>query len=639
MALRELPRFSFVWAAVVCLIATPLAGLAQSSSSRGRQAPSQSSSSSSSQAPAPGPGIYVQEKTPTLIDPAGPTVSLISAEPIFDMAAALNVCGYNEGLESSSPIRKHVRDEIDQALAKSEDARSLRDALCLYIAQHNMTGSAKDVAQYISLALYLTPPPELEATADLTEMPPDATQVYEVLPILRAFAAAVDLHGIWLTTHHDYDAEIDKLHDSLSKMVVSTDLYLKMPANSYDGRRFVVVIEPMLSPAMVNARVYGSDYVVVVSPVNGKIPMTDVRHTYLHYMIDPLLYARSNAIDRENPILKEVRNAPLDYRYRSDTVPLTIECLIKAIEARTMDTGIAPYKIPAGIDRSDLPKYEYQQEAVEKKMEAARLAAVAHDMRQGYVLTQYFYEQLTQFEKDPASLTDTIGEMVYSMDVDQQVHRARAVQFDAQTDEDVLQHSQPRKLTGLDVAEAKLSSGDVAGAAKMANQVLAQPQDSVQGTADAARAHFILARADLLTVHFSDSEDEAEKTVGEAVSQFQKTLETSKDQRLLAWSHIYLGRVLDLECKRDEAVSEYKEAMAVRDGQQDTRLAAERGVKAAYSVPGQEKCDDDSADDAPAGANSPSTSGSPSGSGSHSGAAIPSSAGASTSNSGSPQPQ
>ena len=215
------------------------------------------------------------------------------------------------------------------------------------------------------------------------------------------------------------------LHDPLSKMIVATDLYLKMPANTYDGRRFVVVVEPMLSPSMVNARIYGADYVVVVSPVNGKIPMTDVRHTYLHYMIDPLLYAHTDAIDREDPILKAIRGAPLNFSYRSDVVPFTIECLIKAIEARTMDTGIAAYKIPPGIERSDMPRYEYQQEAVEKKMEDVRRAAVYHDMTQGFVLTQYFYEQMTQFEKQPASLNDTIGEMVYSMDVDQQVHRAR----------------------------------------------------------------------------------------------------------------------------------------------------------------------------------------------------------------------
>jgi len=93
------------------------------------------------------------------------------------MAAALNACGYDEGLEDSAPVRKRVRDEINDALAKSEEARSRRDALCLYIAQHKMTGTVLDVSQYISLALYLTPPPELEMSADLTEMPPDATQV------------------------------------------------------------------------------------------------------------------------------------------------------------------------------------------------------------------------------------------------------------------------------------------------------------------------------------------------------------------------------------------------------------------------------------------------------------------------------
>ena len=51
-------------------------------------------------------------------------------------------------------------------------------------------------------------------------------------------------------------------------------------------------------------------------------------------------------------------------------------------------------------------------------------------MTQGFVLTQYFYEQLLEFEKDPASLKDTIGEMVYRMDIDQQVHRARQIEFD-----------------------------------------------------------------------------------------------------------------------------------------------------------------------------------------------------------------
>ncbi len=574
MPYRPFTRLAFVppVAIFVLVASVALAAAAQSSSSN----PPAARQSSSSQP--------VQEKAPSLVDPAGPTISLVSKEPVFLMAAALNACGYDEGLEDSAPIRKRVRDEINNALAKSEDARAKRDKICLYIAQHRMTGTEHDISQYISLALYLSPPPALETTVELTEMPPDSTQVVEIVPLLRDFAEAVDLHGIWLTAHHTYDEETDKLHDPLSKMIVSTNLYLKMPATTYEGRRFVVVIEPMLSAKLVNARIYGTDYVVVVSPLNATIPMNAVRHTYLHYVIEPLLFSRTNAIDRMQPILKEVRDAPLDFRYRSDTVALVVECLIKAIEARTVDTGIPEYRIPAGVERSDFPRYEHERQLTLEKMEAVRVAAVHHDMAQGYVLTQYFFEQLIQFEKDPASLRDTIGEMVYGMDIDRQAHRARETQFDQQADGDVLQRSKPRNLTGLDLAEAKLAQGDVATASALAHKALTDQSDTLDAVAQEAQADFILARVAIMTGH-----------PDVAIGDFQKTIATSKQPRLVAWSHIYLGRMLDLDCKRDQALTEYQAALAARDGQQDTRIAAERGVKTAYAVKGH-SCDEDADD-------------------------------------------
>jgi tetratricopeptide (TPR) repeat protein len=205
-------------------------------------------------------------------------------------------------------------------------------------------------------------------------------------------------------------------------------------------------------------------------------------------------------------------------------------------------------------------------------------------MTQGFVLTPYFYEQLIPFEKDAASLKDSIGEMVYGMDIDQQVHRARQTEFDQQADEDVLSRSKPHKLEGLDLAEVKLAAGDIQGASALARQALNDKAETIQGTADNARANFILARAAILTGHAE-----------EAINRFQTTLTTTREPRLLAWSHIYLGRMLDLECKRDQALAEYKEALATRDGQQDTRLAAERGVKAAYAVKGH-SCEEDDAD-------------------------------------------
>src|SRR5947209_10602847 len=179
---------------VLCFAVSVPPASAQSQS----QSPAQSGSSSSTNA-------VSQEKAPSLVDPAGPTISLVPSESVFFMASALNACGYDEGLEESGPIRKRVRDQMNAVLAHSEEARNARDKMCLYIAQHRRAGTEKDVAQYISLALYLTPPPALETSVELTEMPPDSTQVVEVVPLLKAFAAAMDLNGTWLTIHRLYD--------------------------------------------------------------------------------------------------------------------------------------------------------------------------------------------------------------------------------------------------------------------------------------------------------------------------------------------------------------------------------------------------------------------------------------------------
>jgi tetratricopeptide (TPR) repeat protein len=553
---------------------------ASSSSSAGTGTNSGKGGQSSSSASGP---VYGREAAPSLVDPAGPAIELVNSEQLFMMAATLNACGYDEGLAESDAVRQTVRDEVNRALAASEDARSKRDAACLYIAQHRMTGTQRDVSQYVSLALYLTPPPALETSVELPEMPPDSTQVVEILPMLRDFATATDLHGIWLTTRHVYDEEVSHLHDALTQMIVSTNYYLKMPAATYVGQRFLVVVEPQLSPHTIDARIYGADYVDVVSPVQDKIRMDDVRHTYLHYMIEPLLYQRSSAMDRFLPILKEVREAPLDYRLRTDIVDLTIESIIKAVEARTMDTGIPAYVAPKDERRADFERIESERNAVNQKMEQVRIARVRHDLTQGYVLTAYFYEQLIQFEKDPASLKDTIGELVYSMDVDHEVHRARSVTFDRQADNDVLRRPTPRKLEGLDLAEARLAAGDYATASAIARQSLTVASSGA--AVDTGRANFILARVAIVTRH-----------PDEAMAGFEKAAATAKETRILAWSHIYLGRMLDLDCKRDEAVSQYKQALAVRDGQQDTRIAAERGLRTAYAPVQGHSCEVDSGD-------------------------------------------
>lgn len=507
------------------------------------------------------------QATPTAIDPTGPATSIEVSETLFDVMAALNACGYDQGLAESDPLRQKVRDDIDQSLLKSEAARASRDRLCGYIRQHSMNSEDLTVASFISLALFLTPPPALAPSAPKADLPPDAGTLLDFPAYLRDFAKTAQLHVIWVINHDAYDAEVAKAHVALNQMLVQTDLYLKQPPPTYGNRRFLVIIEPLIAPGETNARVYGGDYIVVESTVNGKIDLKPVKHTYLRFILEPLIYARSTSIDALTPILELVQPSPLAYQYKSDILSLVTECMIRAIEAHTMDTGVPVYKIPAHIDRSQLAAVNSAENVYERKVADVRRNAVHSDMEQGFILTQYFYNHLRSFPQNQTTLQEIVGEMIYGMNVDVEKHRVQDIVFAAKTDQATIQ-TPPKTLAMLDDGEKKLLAGDMNGAMAAAQQVLAAHGDG-QG-----RAEFLLARAEIMSGHANTAQQD-----------FQKAANISHDLRTVAWSHIYLGRLDDLQGDRNAAIAEYQAAMKSRDGKPDTLQAAESGLKAPFAPP------------------------------------------------------
>ena len=490
---------------------------------------------------------------------------------MFDLAVTLNVCGYDDDLANSNQVRLKVREEINEELAASPAARDSRDALCGYVREHTLSDNALNLAQYISLALYLTPPPELTTTVDETELPPDSTQVVNILPLLRTFSQDVHLHAIWIKHRPDYEELVNRIHDPLTKMILDTNIYLRLPVSSYDGRRFLVLLEPMLSPAVTNARIYTNDYIVVASPTGdplGVVRMDQIRHTYLHYEVEPLVYARAAAMDRLLPLLKPVQDAPLDFTYKSDIVALLTECLIKAIEARTMDVGIAKPKRPDAVkQRADIDQYEAEMTAYDRQAEAVRRKTVDLEMHQGWVLVDYFYDKLGQMEKESISLKENIGEMVYGMDVERERHHDEQIVFLPEGTHDVVRRA-PKQISGLDLAEMKLLQGDLDGAGALAKSALGDPKG------DHAQAHYVMARVNLM-----------QRDPDAAIEDFEQTLQLSKDPRTLAWSHIYLGRLYDVVPDRQKALAEYQAALTVRDSLPDTKAAAEKGLKQPFTNP------------------------------------------------------
>jgi len=67
-----------------------------------------------------------------------------------------------------------------------------------------------------------------------------------------------------------------------------------------------------------------------------------------------------------------------------------------------------------------------------------------------------------------------------------------------------------------------------------------------------------------------------------AIRYFETTLRTSKDSRLIAWSHIYLARIYDVDQERDMAVKHYQAALRSGDTSPQVKAAAERGLKSPY---------------------------------------------------------
>jgi tetratricopeptide (TPR) repeat protein len=200
---------------------------------------------------------------------------------------------------------------------------------------------------------------------------------------------------------------------------------------------------------------------------------------------------------------------------------------------------------------------------------ADQKSAVTASMEEGYILTQYFYDALAAFEKDPVGLRDAYPDMLYAIDLPRELKRASLIQFAAQASPEVLATGRPRRQNSptLKLAEQKLAIGDIESAQKLAQQVLDEKKE------DAGRALFILARASSMS-----------RDPDGARSYFERTIEVSKEPTIIAWSHIYLGRILDLQDKRDDALDHYRAALQAGDSIPEIKTAAQRGLQQPYET-------------------------------------------------------
>jgi tetratricopeptide (TPR) repeat protein len=479
-------------------------------------------------------------------------ITLDSSETIFSVLTALNACGYDQDLTTSDATRSNVRAEVQRVLQGSVDAEVARTALCEFVQKHiGSRDPNRNLSQYISLALYLDGPPHFVPRLKDEELPPDAAQIAAFGALLERFYDKAGLHSIWERHRNDYAAAMRRYHEPLAKMVFDTEIYLKQPSSQYLGRRFTVYLDFMGSPSETDARNYGAEYYVIVFPSPntpaGDVPpsalkMDQIRHTFLHYEMDPLAEKHYSSIKRLEPLLASVKRAPIEEAFKTDISLLVTECLVRAIEIRTSGN--------------------------KQTAEAMRAQAVDDAVRQGYILTRYFYDAVVAFEKDPAGIRGAYSDFLDKVDLKKEEKAAAEVQFASAASPELVRLSRPEERRMLVTAEKRLAAGDPKGAQELAQAAL----DKKIG--DQGRALFILAEVAV-----------ANKNRDGAQENFQKAIASSQDPTVVGWSHVYLGRILDMKEDREAALVEYQAAMNIGEKLPEIRAAAEKGLAQAYEPP------------------------------------------------------
>lgn len=479
-------------------------------------------------------------------DNNGP-ITLDTNETLFAVLTAMNSCGYDVDLTGSDAQRLNIRAEVQKNLRESEEAQAALTTMCDWYVAHRGKDPQHNLSQFVSLALYLQGPPHFMPRVKEDDMPPDAGPIAGFGALLEKFYEKASLHSVWEAHRANYAALVARYHEPLAKMVFDTDIYLKLQSGGYLGRTFTIFLDFMGDPSEANARNYGADYYVVVFPspdpnASQPLKMEQIRHTYLHYLLDPMAEKHFTSIKRLEPLLQSVKRAPLEQTFKTDISLLVTECLVRAIEIRT--TGN------------------------KQTAEAMRLQAVDDAVKQGYILTKYFYTSLVAFEKDPAGLRTAYSDILDAIDLKQQEKAANEIQYARVTAPELVQLSRLEDRRMLVTAEKRLAAGDPKGAQELAQQAL----DKKIG--DEGRALFILAQVAV-----------ANKNRDGAAENFQKAIQATKDPKVVAWSHVYLGRILDMKEDREGAMNEYRAALTSGAELPEVKAAAERGLQQAYEPP------------------------------------------------------
>jgi tetratricopeptide (TPR) repeat protein len=264
----------------------------------------------------------------------------------------------------------------------------------------------------------------------------------------------------------------------------------------------------------------------------------DIRHGYLHYLLDPLATRNREILDRKKSLIDHAMRAQaLSDAYKEDYLLLVTESLIKAVESR--------------LDHKP--------------------AEIQEALQEGLILAPYFGEALPVYEKQEVGMPLYYKEMVQAIDVVKEDKRLTNVEFakTAPARPAVATPPAPPPVpTGaaktLQDAESAYTARDLEKAKKLFLEILEQTDRKPLH----ASAYYGLGRIALL-----------EKDLDAAERLFQKSLDSEPEPFDAAWDHVYLGRLSLAAADRDGAAKHFQTALTLEGATEKARQEAQQGLQ------------------------------------------------------------
>lgn len=500
------------------------------------------------------PPTQVQQTNQTASAPQ--KVGIETSQQLFATMCALWAAGFNTeaNLGALPPAWRRVAEQV------SKQQGPATDALRQYYQQHPHNIRETTIGQYVAFAMTVGPPPDFAYTLRHDDLPPEVLTIGDFTDVLANFYKEAGIESLWSSIEPAYDPAIARLQGPLTKIVQQTTGYLREVVRTDSPRTFSVYVEPMVG-ANTNFRTYADHYVLVVDG-GDDMPLDEIRHAFLHYLLDSLPVRYYTNVIPTKPLLNIAARAPrLPHEYKDDLGGFYTECLIKAVE----------------IQLNHLTADQ-------------RAHAIDVQEADGFVLVRPMVAQLDKFQQEEPSMTYYFQDMAKAIDVAAETKRLADVKFAPAEDSsapaapDPVAVMEAEKEKMLDQAEHLMAAHDPVHAQPVFEQI----EKRWPGT---PRAIFGLALCSAMQGNNDRAKElftSLTKLAATASGNGGAPGSAAVDPVILSWSHVYLGRFDDHDDLRAQAVAEYKAALAVKGAPEAARKAAQLGVDKPYQSEGKD---------------------------------------------------